>query len=73
MHLGDVLDDREAEAGAAEVAAARLVDAVEALEEPRQVLARDARTLGRRRVIDDLVGRVLDADDVDRRCPRGCT
>ena len=47
--LGDVLDDGEAEAGAAELAAARLVDAVEALEEPRQVLARDAAALVARR------------------------
>ena len=35
--LHDVLDDGEAEAGAAELARARLVDAVEALGEPRQV------------------------------------
>ena len=40
VRLGDVLDDRQAEARAAEVAAAGLVDAVEPLEEPRQVLAR---------------------------------
>ena len=38
----DVLDDREAEAGAALLPACRHVDAVEALGEPRQVLRGDA-------------------------------
>ena len=40
--LDDVLDDRQAEAGAAELARARLVDAVEALGQARQVLGRHA-------------------------------
>src|SRR6185437_7483900 len=38
----DVLDDGEAEPGAAQLARAGGIDAVEALGEPRQVLARDA-------------------------------
>ena len=40
--LGDVLDDGEAEAGAAELPGTRLVHAVEPLGEPGQVLFRDA-------------------------------
>ena len=42
MGLDDVLDDGQAEAGAAELAAAGAIDAVEALEEARQVLRGDA-------------------------------
>ena len=42
VDLRDVLDDRQPQPGAAQVAAARLVDAVEPLEQPRQVLRRDA-------------------------------
>src|SRR5690349_8881964 len=38
----DMLDDGEAEPGAAELARAGGIDTVEALGEPRQVLARDA-------------------------------
>src|SRR5450756_2054468 len=45
VSLSDVLDDRQTEPGAAEVAAARLVDPIEALEEPGQVLARHADTV----------------------------
>ena len=37
-----VLDDREAQPGAAQLAAAGLVDAVEPLEDARQVVAGDA-------------------------------
>ena len=40
--LHQVLDDRQTQPGAAELAAARLVDAVEPLEDARQVVARDA-------------------------------
>ena len=40
--VDDVLDDREAEPGAAHLARARGVDPVKALGQPRQVLARDA-------------------------------
>ncbi len=43
--LGHVLDDRQPEAGAAGVARAAGVDAVEALGEARQVLAGDAATV----------------------------
>src|SRR5579885_1739385 len=42
MVVDDVLDDGEAEAGAAQFARAPGIDAVEALGEPRQMLARDA-------------------------------
>jgi hypothetical protein len=42
VHLGDVLDDREAEARAAHFAAAAAVDAVEALEDARDVFGGDA-------------------------------
>src|SRR3546814_16685175 len=40
--LGDVLDDREAQPGAAERAAAARIDAVEAFGKPGQMLGRDA-------------------------------
>src|SRR2546425_12995806 len=53
--LHDVLDDREAETGAAELARARFVDAVEALRQPRQVGRRDTDAV------------VLDADLYRRR------
>src|SRR4029453_14485184 len=43
--LCQVFNDREAEPRAAEVAGARLVDAVETLEDARQVLGRDADPL----------------------------
>ena len=42
MRLHDVLDDRQAQAGAAELAAAGPIDAVEPLEDPREVLGGDA-------------------------------
>ena len=42
MRLRDVAHDREAEAGSAGLAAARAVDAVEALEDPLEVARRDA-------------------------------
>ena len=45
MAVDHVLDDGEAEAGAAELARARGVDAVEALGEPRQVAGRNAVAL----------------------------
>src|SRR6185436_13403513 len=41
--LDEVFDDREAEAGAARIARARLIDAIEALEDARQVFFGDAR------------------------------
>ena len=41
VRLGDVADDREPEPGAAGAAAAGLVDAVEALEDPLEVARRD--------------------------------
>ena len=44
---GDVTHDRQAEAGAAGVAAAGLVDAIEALEHPVEVAARESRCPGR--------------------------
>ena len=47
VRLGDVLDDGQTQARAAQIAAAGLVDAVEPLEEPRQVLARYAAARGR--------------------------
>src|SRR5258706_11234413 len=43
MGLDDVLDDRQAQSGAAKIARACLVDAVEALRQARQILLRDAR------------------------------
>ena len=50
VQLDQVLDDRQAEAGAAGIARARLVDAVEALEHARQILVGNARALvGHRR------------------------
>ena len=39
----DMLNDRKAEAGSAELARARRIDAIEALGQPRQKIARDAR------------------------------
>ena len=51
MQLGDVLDDGKPEAGSANGAAAVLVDAVEALEEARLAVRRDADAM------------VADADD----------
>ncbi len=42
VNLDDVLDDGEAQPGAAELAAAGGIDAVEALEEPVEVLAFDS-------------------------------
>ena len=42
--LGDVAHDRQAEPGAAGLARARLVDPVEAFEDPGQVALRDARS-----------------------------
>jgi len=52
--LDDVLDDREAEAGSPEGTTARLVDAVESLEQPREMLRLDAAS-----PIDDADGRRL--------------
>ena len=43
LALDHVLHEREPQAGAAAFAAARAVDAVEALEEARQVLGGDSR------------------------------
>jgi hypothetical protein len=42
---GDVTDDREAEARAARAAAARLVDAIEPLEDPVEITCRDAHAV----------------------------
>ena len=43
--LGDVLDDGQAQARPAQIAAASLVDAVEPLEQARKVLARHSRAV----------------------------
>ena len=45
MAVDDMLDDGEAEAGAAELARARGIDAIEALGEPRQMVGRNAVAL----------------------------
>ena len=37
MQLGDVFDDGKAEAGPAQLAAARLIDAIKSLEDARQI------------------------------------
>src|SRR5581483_778650 len=42
VRLHDVLDDRQPEAGAAEIARARLVDSIKALGEARQIFFRNA-------------------------------
>ena len=72
MVLHDVLDDAEAEAGAAGVAGARLVDPEEALEDAVEVVLGDAHALVGDGDLDDavvdahadadprVVGRVLD-------------
>ena len=44
VQLDQVLDDRQPEAGAAGIAGARLVHAVEPLEDARQILVGNART-----------------------------
>ena len=64
VQLDEVLHDRQPEPGAAGIAGARLVDAVEALEDPRQILVRNARALVRHR----------DRDATGRRSTRrrGC-
>ena len=52
VQLDQVLDDRQAQAGAARIARAarsRLVDAIEALEDARQIRVGNARALRRRR------------------------
>src|SRR3954464_10297812 len=51
VDLGDVFDDREAEAGAAHFAAAAAVDAVEAFEDAGEVVLGDADA-----VVGDLDG-----------------
>ena len=61
--LHDVLDDREAEAAASGVAAARGVDPEEALEHPVALVLGDADALIRHRDLDDaVVGTDPDAD-----------
>src|SRR5690349_16143484 len=45
MALDDVLDDRQTEAGAADPAAARRIDPIEALGQPRNMLGGDALAL----------------------------
>ena len=52
---GDVLDDREAEAGAAGGAVPGRVDAVEALEDPVELVVRDADALVDDRDLDHVV------------------
>jgi hypothetical protein len=47
MAVQRVLDDRQAEAGAAGIARAAAVDAIETLGQPRDVLGVDARRLSR--------------------------
>ena len=49
LQLDEMLCDREPESGAARIARARFVDAVEALEDARQILFRNARALVRHR------------------------
>ena len=49
VHLGDVADDREAEAGAAGVAAARPIDAIEPFEDALEVAASGSRCRDRAR------------------------
>ena len=54
--LRHVLDDRQAQAGAAGLARAAAVDAVEAFGQPRQVLGRDARAAVAHRELAPAVG-----------------
>ena len=71
VDLTDVLHDRQTQAGAAEVAAARRVDAVEALEQARQVPPLDAAAL-----VGDLDRDLVVAGRPPRPSPwlrRGCT
>ena len=71
MGLHDVLDDGQPQAGAAQLAAASAIDAVEALEDARQVLGRDAAAaicdVDQHLAIGDLAG------DVALRGPARCT
>src|SRR5205814_5474438 len=61
----DMLDDSEAEAGAAGFAAARRIDPVEALGHPRQMLARNAGAIIGDGKQDPRAGPL--GGDVDRR------
>ena len=71
VRMGDVFDDGEAQAGAAEVATASLVDAVEALEEPGQVLSSDAGPWSLTRMT---TSSEVSSSGHRRRCrPLGCT
>lgn len=64
VELDDVFDDAEAKAGAAPLAGAALVDAVEALEDVGQVLFRDAGPVVLDGADDQLVLRIeLDPED----------
>ena len=65
-----MLDDGEAQAGAAQVAAAGLVDAVESLEEARQVFPPMPQPWSL--TDDDLFRRPVQGDD-DACRPPGCT
>src|SRR5688572_18572725 len=60
--LGDVLDERQSDAGAADVGSPRRLGPVEALEDLALLLARDARAL----IADDEAQPVADARQVDR-------
>ena len=66
---GDVLDDREAQAGAAGRAVASGVDAVEALEDAVELVGRDADALVGDADVDDVVARR--APRRPRSSPRG--
>ncbi len=48
VQFHQVLDDRQSEAGAARIARARLVDAIEPLEHARQIVVRESRARRRR-------------------------
>ena len=57
MNLGDVFDDGQAESGAAHFAGTGAVDAVEALEDSRQILLGDAQS-----VVGDFNDHMTDLD-----------
>src|SRR3546814_6576286 len=72
MPLGDVLDDREAQPGAAERAAAARIDAVEAFGKPGQMLGRDAVAPidDRQRDVAGIAGLESHRDRGDRKSTR---
>ena len=63
MRVDNLLRDRETESGAAGLGCARFLDAVEALEQVRQILARDAdAVVGYRNLDEFTVGSRLKLD-----------